>query len=176
VRRGGVTVTHDRRRTARHEAGHAAAFVIGGWLPKQVTADRPEEGTEGWVSPDWDGESISPQRAADVAIAVLMGPLAVGEPGWPPEWPIDPDVAGDQRQLAFCCRYLKLDEDGYFSLVKQAHELAGSREFIRLRDLIARALELKDELDADDLRWLVGSETLFKYGIAEEKDHATQAS
>jgi hypothetical protein len=168
--------TYHRARIARHEAGHVAGMVLGGRLPCRVTADWPATGTLGEMEMDW-GDGVDPAGARILAVAILLGPLAEHDlpTVWPPDWPPDRDAAGDEGQLAACCRYLKLDEDDYYELVRQAHHTAQSREWNRLCDLIAQALELKDELTADDLRHLLGSELLHKYGIPtprEEHAHA----
>ena len=114
---------------------------------------------------DW-GDGVTPQAAADVAISILMGPIAEGAESWPPAWPLDPDADGDEGQLATCLRYLKFDDESeYRALVREAHVLARTAEFQRVVWLTSRALELTDELDADDLRRLLGEKTLTNYGI-----------
>jgi hypothetical protein len=60
--------TMDRRRVARHEAGHVAALIIGGRLPKRVTADWPHPDRFGQMEVDW-GEAITREGAADLAIS-----------------------------------------------------------------------------------------------------------
>jgi hypothetical protein len=63
-----------------------------------------------------------------------------------------------------------MDEGGWDVLMTQADMLATSPEFLRLVELIARALELKDEMTADDLRWLLGEQTLRQHGLAKEQE------
>ena len=163
-----MTVTLKRARTARHEAGHCAALLMKGRLPLKATADWPTSTAFGFVQPDW-GEGIDPAGARDLAVAIILGPLASPEmeKPWPPEWRPDPDATGDAGQLGRCVRWLKLDEGDYYEIVNEAHTLARSPEFNELVDLLARALELKDELSADDLRWLIGEDRLKRYGIGE---------
>ena len=122
-------------------------------------------GVAGEMRVDW-GDGVTPRAAADVAISILMGPIAEGAESWPPAWPLDPDVDGDEGQLATLLAYLKFDgESEYRALVREARVLARTAEFRRVVWLTSRALELKDELDADDLRRLLGEKTLTNYGI-----------
>jgi hypothetical protein len=142
-------------------------------LPKLLTADWPHPDSFGVMEIDWGEEGVTREGAADLLISLLMGPLAAGDP-WPPEWPLRRGVPGDEGQLAACVSYLKVDEDTWYATVRDARTLAKTDDFKRLTALIARALELEDELDANALRWLVGSDTLRKFGINEEEDHATE--
>lgn len=163
-----MTVTHDRVRSARHEAGHVAGLVLRGRLPRRVTADWPKPGIAGEMVVDWGDEGCTPDSAAAVAISVLLGPIAEGNPSWPPTWPLEEDTRGDERDLAILLRYLKVDEANYIALCAEARTLAKTPEFVRLVGLVARALELKDELDAGDLRRLLGPKILHTYGIEQE--------
>jgi hypothetical protein len=165
-----VTVSHDRATTAKHEAAHCAALVMLGRLPVSVSADWPEAGSAGVMEIAWGEEGISRESARDVAISILMGPLIEGKADWPPRRPPDMSASGDEGQLGALARYLKLDERGWDALITQADTLAQSPEFLRLVELIARALELKDELNTDDLRWLLGERTLRQHGLATQTE------
>jgi hypothetical protein len=170
----GRTVTHHRSRTARHEAGHAAVLVMAGRLPT-ITADHPDDRAYGRVALDWP-DGVDRDGALDVALAVLMGPLVVAEPGWPPQWRPRREVAGDEGQLAACLSYLKLGEPEYYELIRQANTLASSPRFQRLVALIARAAELRDVLTADDLRRLLGAEILRTYAIPKREEEPLNAA
>jgi hypothetical protein len=165
-----MSVTLDRGRVARHEGGHVAALVIVGHrLPRRITADWPTAESFGLTEIDWETEGINRESARHVAISILCGPLAEGCEDWPPAWPIDRDSEiSDVRQLAVLASYLTLSESGWDELVAEARRLSQSVEFCRLAALIARGLELQDELSADDLAWLIGEKTLTTYGISPE--------
>jgi hypothetical protein len=137
-----------------------------GRLPVSVSADWPEANSAGVMEIAWGEEGITPESARDVALSILMGPFVEGKTDWPPRWPPDMSAPGDEGQLAACVRYLGMDEGGWDVLMTQAQLLATSPEFLRLVELIARALELKDEMTADDLRWLLGEQILREHGLA----------
>jgi hypothetical protein len=98
-------------------------------------------------------------------IAILLGPLAERGEDWPPAWPLDPDGEGDARQLAVLASYLRLTEADWRLIVTEAEVVSTTPTFRRLVGLIGRALELKDQLSTDDLRWLIGAKTLRQHGI-----------
>jgi len=105
---------------------------------------------------------------------VLMGALVERTPGWPPEWPIDPDAApasarSDARSLRALAKFARLNADGWYALVEEAHALARDPDFRHLVGLIGTGLELADEFDAARLRWLLGPNLLTKYGIDMEE-------
>jgi hypothetical protein len=161
-------LTHDRATTARHEGGHVASLLLDGRLPKRVSADWPRAGSSGVTEPDW-GEGVTRESAMDVAVCILCGPLAEERDDWPPAWlALDADDESqedDARQLAICAGYLALSEADWHALVGRAQTRVATPEFQRLAGLVARALELKDEITAQDLRDLLGDELLRKYGI-----------
>jgi len=119
------SVTLDRRRTARHEAGHVAAIILTlGRLPKLVRADWPHELTYGSVVFPWP---------EDRATQDLIGEFVVQQPDWPPTWPPDRDAAsGDERQLGAAVSLGNIDEAGWDRLVEQATAMARSPDFNRL--------------------------------------------
>ena len=127
-----------------------------------------------------EGDEDDPEGARIMALSILLGPLAAADSpvAWPPEWP--PGEAGprapDERRLAKCVAHLEMDEDGYLALIREAHAMARSPEFTELVGLVARALELKDELDAADLRWLLGKNRLQKYGIPTTEEENADAA
>lgn len=164
-------MTLDRRRTARHEAGHVAAIILTlGRLPKLVRADWPHELTYGSVVFPWPEDRATQDLIGEFVVCVLVGPLAVQQPDWPPTWPPDRDAAsGDERQLGAAVSLGNIDEAGWDRLVEQATAMARSPDFNRLVDLIGRALELAEVLSAADLVRLLGPERLAEYGI----DHTT---
>jgi hypothetical protein len=161
-----VTVAFDRPGVARHEAGHVAAWLLSGRVPASVTIDWPEPHVFGRMTRDRTVDGVSPENAADFMLSILLGPLAEAQPGWPPEWPLDPHAKDqDARQLAILADYLDLDEDGWFSLVKQAQYVAKSEAFKRMVAVIASALERVDSLSAEEIRYLVGPSVCATYGI-----------
>jgi hypothetical protein len=162
-----VTVTVDRRSVARHESGHVAGLIIAcRWLPRRVTADRPAERILGQMELDWATEGLNPKLARGLAIAIVLGPISEGREDWPPAWPLDPDDGdNDARQLGVLADYLKLEEADWGLIVAEARVIATTPTFHRLVGLIGRALELADQLTADDIRHLIGARTCAAYGI-----------
>jgi hypothetical protein len=162
-------VVHDRSATARHEAGHVAAELMAGRLPLAVTADWPYTQIVDGVRQDTFGamrhNGVSEATAPEFVVTILCGPLAEGVPI--PQWPLDDVARGDEGQLANLAAYLELDEEGWDSLVSQARELAEGRAFRHLVGLITTALERCDELDGDDLAFLIGADARRAYGIRE---------
>jgi hypothetical protein len=175
-----VTVTVDRRRVAVHESGHTAGLVIAcRWLPKRVTADWPADRVLGQLGVDWSTKGLNPKLVRGLMLAILLGPI--GEGCEPPAWPPDPDVERDERQLALLADYLKLQETDWRLLVTEAQVISTTPTFRRLVALLSRALELADEVSADDIRDLVGARTCATYGLdpgptTKENDCAAQAS
>ena len=160
-------MTYDRHKTSRHEGAHAAASILLGHLPRRVTADRPTEGYYGQLELAWGPDGVTPEGARLAALVVLCGPMVeqggCGSEEWPPRWPLCVSDDGDAGQVGACVKYLKLDWHGWQELIKEAEALVAEPEFVRLVDLIARALELRDELDRADLRWLIGAERFGEY-------------
>ena len=119
-------------------------------------------------------EFCNPAPAPDLPeLVVLAGPMVepsgCGSERWPPGWPLILSDEGDAGQIAACVNYLKLDWRGWQDLIKEAEALVEEPEFARLTDLIVRALELRDELDRADLRWLIGAERFGEYIANEEQ-------
>jgi hypothetical protein len=169
-----VIVAHDRSATARHEAGHVTAELMAGRLPLSATADWPDtrvidgvrHDTFGKMLHDPDEVVMSKAMAPESIVTTLCGPLAEGVAI--PEWPLDRKAGkSDERKLATLATYLELDEDGWDALVSQARDLAADPAFGHLVGLITTALERCDELDADDLAFLIGPDARRAYGIRE---------
>ncbi len=161
-----MSVTMDRRRVARHEAGHSAASLMSGRVPAEVRIDWPEERLFGYMRRDLTTDGVNPESAPDLIVMLLCGPLAEGKAGWPIEWPLHKDAADeDARQCAVLADYLGLDEAGWLALVKQANELSKSPAFKHLLGLIASALEKVDTLSGEEIRFLVGPEVCKRYDI-----------
>jgi hypothetical protein len=77
-----------------------------------------------------------------------------------------------RQQLAVLADFLALDEEGWRSLVRQAEEIAGGAAFQHLVSLLASALEKLDELDSEQIRFLVGPEVCRRYGIEPLQEEA----
>jgi hypothetical protein len=163
----------DRPRIALHEAGHVAGLLMSGRVPARVSIDWPEAKSAGLTSNDFEAYGVSRDSAPDFIVAILLGPLAEAQPSWPPEWPLDQDATDrDARQIAILAEYGRLDERGWYSLVRQAHEIASGAAFKHLVFVIASALEKLDELDSEQIRFLVGPETCRTYGIEPLQEEA----
>ena len=102
-----MTVSHDRRATAVHEAGHVTAELMAGRLPLSVTADWPDTRFVDGVRHDTFGEMLhdpdefvmSKAMAPESIVTTLCGPLAEGVPI--PQWPLDRNAGtADERKLA----------------------------------------------------------------------------
>ena len=63
----------------------------------------------------------------------------------------------DARQIARLAEYLDLDKDGYEWLVREAIHISLTEEFRHLVNLLAYALERLDELDQEQIRFLIGA-------------------
>ena len=168
-------MVYDRAATARHEAGHVAALIMSARVPASVSIDWPETEALGLTSLDFNHDGVNPDSAPVFIRAILLGPLSAGKAGWPPEWPLDRDATDcDTRQLAILANYLELDEGGWYSLVRQARFVARSDTFKRLVSLIASALEKVDEMDGEQIKFLLGPATCLAWGIPplQEEHHA----
>ena len=75
--------------------------------------------------------------------------------------------------IATLADFLQLDEAGYERVLERTRRLVSDPDFLRLTHLIARALELKDEPDAEDVRWLIPARLAEKYDIAKEAAYST---
>src|SRR5262245_55474114 len=144
-----------------HEAGHAAAYIFLGRLPVRVRVDNPslDSLVSGHVEFDF-GEELSPEFASDLIVAVMLGPMCgpLSHEPWPPPFEeLDHDhPVKDARQLALLARFLRLDEAGYRAHVANAQLIASDHDFKALHRLLARALHRIPDLDADQLRRLLG--------------------
>ncbi len=161
-----MTAPFHRKNTAAHEGGHAALLVMCGRLPTRVEANHAELGIWGRVEIAWHGEELDRDAVADLILAIHAGPLYAGATGWPPKWPPDLGADGDEGQLAACVNYLGYDRSDADTAFVRAAALTATKEFNQLAALIARALELAGELDADELRELIGERRLERYGIS----------
>jgi hypothetical protein len=158
-------VVHDRPTVAVHEAGHTAATImLRGRLPLSVTADRPKAGLAGSMEFDRSDDGID-VRPHDFFVITLAGPLAEGAsvPEWPLELDPDRDRGDDERSLAVLASYLKLTEDEWLEVVDRARRLVESEDFNRIARVVARALELADELSGEEVRQLLPARLRTKY-------------
>jgi hypothetical protein len=167
----------DRARLARHEAGHTAGLILTGRVPAWVSADWPFEGIQGVTTLDFSNGGVNPDTAPDFALMILLGPLAEERAGWPLEWPLDPDAASkDAQQLAFLVGYMGIGPAGWRELVRRAEEVAASAPFKQLVNLIASALEELEELDSEQVRFLIGPEVCRTYDIEPAKELTANAA
>jgi hypothetical protein len=151
-----MAVTHFRDRTATHEGAHTAAIVmLCGHLPLKARADWPDARTFGCVLPDYNRSPIMRETAPQWTIVVLVGILADDEP--PPQWPLQERAeGGDVDRLAKLVKLGQLDEEDWDTLCERARTLMAHPDFRRISALVGSALEVADELDTDDLRYLLG--------------------
>src|SRR5262245_1674880 len=143
---------------------------MSGKVPASVTADRPEPGLSGVMRNDWTAYGTSTETAPDLMLSLLIGPMAAGEPNWPPSWPLgqeerDSIAHNDGGALAVLAGFLDLDERGWCALVERAERTAESEPFRRIVTIIASTLERIDVLSGDDIRFLVGPELCRAHGI-----------
>ena len=112
---------------------------------------------------------LDPASVRDLAVAILARAdwrSRTISPG-PRNGPSTEMRAATRANSASCVEWL---ESRRGRLLRDRPRGPHSRRFARVHelvDLIARALELKDELSADDLRWLIGEDRLKRYGIGE---------
>ena len=115
---------------------------------------------------DFSNDGINPGSARDLIVMILLGPLAESKQGWPVKWPLDRNAASrDAQQLAVLADYLDLDGEGWLELVRQAEETAAGAAFNHLVSVIASALEKLEELDSEQVRFLLGPEVCRRYDI-----------
>jgi hypothetical protein len=161
-----TVVVHHRPRSevALHEAGHTAATImLRGRLPLRVTADRPGVDLAGVTQLDLSNDGLD-ERPREFMMLTLSALLVESIPV--PDWPIEPTnghTSGDERALAVLVDHLGLTEDDWLGIVDRTRRLIESRDFQRLTSLIGRALELANELTADDLRQLIPRRLRLKY-------------
>jgi hypothetical protein len=161
-----VSAAYDRKRVALHEAGHVAALALLGHLPRAVTADWPAEGILGFMEHAWgEDDELSPDGVADLVLSIHAGPLAERRSDWPPKWPPRMAEPGDEGQLAACVNYLGWGRPEWEAAFVKAEHLTRSRDFRQVVGLLARALEVHDVLDTDDVCHLIGDERLARFGI-----------
>jgi hypothetical protein len=164
---------YDRARLSRHEAGHVAGLILTGRVPARVSADWPYEGAQGVTTLDFSNDGINPGSARDFIVMILLGPLAEAKQGWPLKWPLDRNAANrDAQQLAVLADYLDLDGEGWLELVRQAEETAAGAAFNHLVSVIAAALEKLEELDSEQVRFLLGPEVCRRYDIEPVQEEA----
>jgi hypothetical protein len=165
-----------RVRLARHEAGHVAGLILSGRVPAQVSADWPYEGVHAVTTLDFSDDGVNPDTAPDFALMILLGPLAEEREGWPLTWPIDRNAdSRDAQQLAVLADYMGIGAAGWRELVRQAEEVAAGAAFKQLVNVIASALEELEELDGEQVRYLVGDAVCRRYGIEPAKETANAA-
>lgn len=166
---------YERERVAVHEAGHAASLILQGRLPWSVTADRPTEQLWGSLEIAWDEEGeLTEESVERTAIVVHCGPIHAEDKDWPPKYPPPLGEPGDAGQLSACMRYLGWGRAEYEAAYIEAVVLTNTDDFKRLARRIARALVLKDTLDRDDLRKLIGAEALERHGIPDAVPDETE--
>jgi hypothetical protein len=99
------------------------------------------------------GETVGHMRApipdrveADQLLIALCGYMAEDTPGWPSPYA----EARTERleALGKVIEILGIDEAGYDRIVELTQEILDDRDFIRLRDAIARALAVCPRLDS----------------------------
>jgi hypothetical protein len=164
------------REVAWHEAGHVAAQLCFGRLPREARVDWPDERTLGRTAVDW-ASGVDRDSADAVLISTLMGPLGDSTPNWPPDWPIDPAAVAigaqhDAEQAKTLAEYLKLDAVGWSWVCYRAARLSRDRRFRRLVVAIANELERVEVLDADAIAQLAELQPTTE----NRKDDAAQAT
>jgi hypothetical protein len=157
-------IVHRRHDTALHEGAHVAALVlVRGKLPLRVSADRPAVDLAGVTEINFADDGLD-ETPADFLVVLLAPLLAESAPA--PSWPIqvgNGHTRGDEHALAVLADHIGLTEADWLGIVERARRLITTHDFQRIARLVARALELKDELDADDLQQLIPRRLQLKY-------------
>jgi hypothetical protein len=113
----------DRQSTLAHEAAHVVGGLLAGHVVKEVrlgaTRERPDEAG----STSFDFPASPDVDLFGHLVAVLMGPLASGEPV--PPWPLAPDpYSTDHLGIARLVNHLGLGKSDYeAALALAAHHL-----------------------------------------------------
>jgi hypothetical protein len=162
-----MSVSHDREATATHESGHVVGELLAGRVPRYVRADWPAEDAFGSTAPDFGEEGITRENVGSHIIGIQLGPLAASDPDWPLPWQrLDVEATDrDVGHLAVLVKAFGLDEGDWVELSLKACEISRSEEFRRLTNLIAGALLKVDQLDSQQVRFLVGPTVCERYGI-----------
>ena len=161
-------------RTAVHESGHACGAILAfRRIPKEARCDHPNALSLGTTDFTWPEGEYTQDLIPEYMLAVLLGPLAAGEPDWPPEWPPRRDrttggTRGDERQLAAAVSLGHVTEEAWNEIVEGAKAVALMPAFRRMVQLVAQAMELNDVLTDRDLAALLGHQ-LDELGIPYEE-------
>jgi hypothetical protein len=130
---------NDRERTARHEAGHAAAAVLLA-VPIRIVSLVPDATSNGRVTTM--GGIDSPEMAVKHMIVGLCGQLEDAET-WDevPSWPLYSHHSPDEAILAEMAELLGLDKAGWDRVFHLALEFSLSDQYERLVSVITGTLE-----------------------------------
>jgi hypothetical protein len=146
-----------RRKIVGHEAAHAAGFIAwAGLIPRRI-AVAPYAGV---VNPDWEAYSLPRDKVPELIMAVIAGPATAGQIPTPP---FLPELSNDERALDALTKLGGIDDRAYSRLVTATYRRMGEPEFQEL-DLIFRCLlENRDELDGDQIRFVLERMGLTEY-------------
>ena len=130
------------QQVAEHEARHAAVALFFGFNVIEARADAPTGKSLGHVLFDHSGEQPWDRlRYAAALVTLVAGGL--GEKGWPPAWPLDPNGGeDDERQLAAIVGRLELNEKQFNGLVGVTRSIVGHPFIKRLQDAISTPLSI----------------------------------
>lgn len=161
------------QRIVGHEAGHAAAAIFLGRLPRAIRVDNPAGGAAVSGQVEFGlGDGMTRDLASDLLVTVLAGPIC--EPcrkdPWPPSFDeLRPDhPSRDVAQLAILAKYLGLDARAYQGHVAIAYHIADTVPFKETQALLAAALSRVPVITAEQIRTLIGPEAIAKFEIGSE--------
>jgi hypothetical protein len=149
-------------------------------IPREVRCDRPEVGVHGTTDFTWPEDTYVQDLIPNYILAVLLGPLAAGEPDWPPSWPPRSDrkeggTRRDEKQLAAAVALGNISESQWNTLTEGAKDLTQRPGFRSTVQLIARAMEYSDVLSDDDVAALLGPARLAGLNITYPHPQETTA-
>jgi HK97 family phage prohead protease len=138
---------------ASHEAAHAAAALLLDMRVVEASADFPDFKVAGHVVYSGNGDT------RDEMVAILVGPLSdPSAKAWPPAWPLDPEVHGDEGHLVRLAENIVLTEYGYEQVVADARSMVKDPTFRELKSVLSALLECGTTLTErmlNDLRDIV---------------------
>ena len=164
----------DRQATLAHEAAHVVGGLLAGHRIETVRIGATKERPTDAGSTTFDFGASGDVDFFGHLIAVLMGPMATGEP--PPTWPPLPDPdSSDSMAIARLVNHLKLGKSDYASAVAlAAHHL--DDPFVKAAIAnVADALGERGVLDDREVRDALGPSLLAWFARADDRGEEVAA-
>ena len=164
----------DQQSTLAHEAGHVVGGLLAGHRIKVVVLHGLTKGQPREIASTSFDFTASDVDLFGHLVAVLMGPMAAGEP--PPTWPPLPDPdSSDAMAIARLVNHLKLGKRDYRAAVAlAAHHL--DDPFVKAATAtVADALGERGVLDDREVRDALGPQLLRWFARADDRGEEVAA-